>query len=113
MNDEKTVLEAVSDIDEFMAISQTINDKDLDDALSIIIKLIMKPDIPPQAATQLIIKLQAISTKFAIMSTYYKSVAPGKPGTDEYKKKNIYITLHESINELVSALKYNIRGFNV
>lgn len=109
---ESSTLDIISKVDEFTSLSGVMNDDELDTALSAIVKLIMKPDIPPQAATQLIIQLQAISSKFAILATYYKNVAPGKAGTEEYTKKNVYFTMHECLNELVAALKYNIRGFN-
>lgn len=109
---DKSTLDLISEIDEFQRLSGMMEDGELDTALSAIVKLIMKPDIPPQAATQLIIQLQAISSKFAILATFYKNVEPGKAGTQEYKKKNVYFTMHECLNELVAALKYNIRGSN-
>ncbi|CAB4146033.1 hypothetical protein UFOVP1491_125 [uncultured Caudovirales phage] len=100
---ETTVLELISEITEFNDISEFMQDKDLDKALELLIKLIMKPDVPSTKAPELIITLQALSSKFAIMSRYYTTF---EKGTDASKKKNVYYTLNDAINRLVDALKY-------
>lgn len=110
MAEELSVLELVSKVDEFVAVSEIFDDEDLDSALGSIVKLIMKPDVPPQAAMTLITKLQAISCKLQIQASYYKNVLKPAPGTIEYKKKNLCFTLSEALNALVAALKYNIRS---
>ena len=107
--EEKTVVEYISDIDELLEVSNFINSEQVDQALGTIVKIVQKPDIPPQAAAGLIVKLQAISSVCAVQAAYYKNLKPGKAGTEEYKRKNMYYSLHEAINELCQALKYLCR----
>ena len=69
-------------------------------------KFIANPTgINPRQISQVIIEMQALSTKFAICANYYSGI--GKEGRTEQMKKNLYYTLRESINELVNALKYH------
>lgn len=111
MTDE-SVLELVSKVDEFLELSNLIDDDDLNVALSHVVKLCMKPDVPPQTATRLIIQLQSISAKLHIAASWYKNVARPKPDTVEYKKKNMYFSVADALNDVVGALKYQIRNFN-
>ena len=104
---ESTILEYVSEITEFNDMSEFVNDKDLDKALDLIIKLVMKPDVPAAKATELIIQLQALSAKFAVMARYYTSF---EKGVEASKKKNVYYTMSDSIDKLAAAVKYSIRG---
>ncbi len=85
-------------------IADYMNDDDLSDALAMVAKLIIKPDIPLQVATIEIVRLQAISAKMQFKATWLTNVDKG-----DRAKKNIYYTAAESINQLVSALKYIIR----
>ena len=103
-------LDLISKVTEFNDLSKFMQDEDLDEALHIILKIIAKPDIPPIKAQAIIIKLQAISAKFQMMSTVYTTLLKGKPGTDEYTKKNIYYTASDMLDKLVAALKYSFKG---
>lgn len=103
---ENNILEQISDITEFNDLSEFMNDKDLDKALELIIKLISKPDVPPSAAPALIVKLQAISAKLAVQARYYTTF---EKGGENSKKKNTYYTASEAIDKLVDALKYAAR----
>lgn len=100
------VLEKVSEVTEFNDIKQFMNDAELDTALDSIIKIIAKPDIPPAAASILIVKLQAISAKLSVLARYYTTMEKGDVAN---KKKNIYYTASDSIDKLVAALKYGVR----
>jgi len=60
-------------------------------------------------APYLIIELQAMSTKFSMMASYYSTIAKDKAGTTNNNKKNIYYSAKESIDKLVDALKYVVR----
>jgi hypothetical protein len=100
------LLQEVSDITEFNDISEYMQDENLDAALAMIIKLIMKPDIPPAAASITIIQLQAISAKFSVLARYYTTF---EKGTEASKKKNTYYTLADAIDKLVAALKYSVK----
>ena len=83
-----------------------MKDKDLDDALELVIKLIMKPDVPSTKAPDLIVRLQALSTKFAVLARYYTTF---EKGVDASKKKNVYYTVSDAINKLVDSLKYSAK----
>jgi len=85
-------------------ISDYMQDEELNTALTFIAKLIIKPDIPMNVATVEIVRLQAIAAKMAFRATWMANVDKSDRG-----KKNIYYTAAESINNLVSALKYIIR----
>jgi len=101
-----TMIDSISELTEFNDLKQHMQDKDLDDALDLIIKLIMKPDVPSIKAPELIVKLQAISAKFSMLKRYYMSF---EKGTEAANKKNTYATASDSIDKLVDALKYSAR----
>ena len=103
---DKPVIELISELTEFNDIKQYMNDPDLDYALDLIIKLIAKPDVPSSKAPDLIVKMQALSAKFAIMSRFYTTF---EKGGENSKKKNVYYTAEEAINRLVDALKYSAK----
>jgi hypothetical protein len=98
---EKTTLEMVNGLAE---IADFMEDEELTQALSFIAKLIIKPDIPTQVATIEIVRLQAIAAKMAFKATWMANV-----DKNNRAKKNLYYTAAESINSLVSALKYIMR----
>lgn len=98
---QTTTLEMVNGLSE---IAEYMNDEELTTALTFIAKLIVKPDIPMNVATIEIVRLQAIATKMAFKATWMANVDKSNRG-----KKNIYYTAAESINNLVSALKYITR----
>jgi hypothetical protein len=103
---ESNIFEQISTVTEFNDLSEFMNDKDLDQALDLIIKLISKPDVPAGTAPSLIVKLQAISSKLSIQARYYTTF---EKGGDNSKKKNTYYTAAEAIDKLVDALKYSAR----
>jgi hypothetical protein len=108
MNDNNT-LELISQITEFNDLHLFMQDDQLDKALAIIVKLLMNPDVPASKAPLLIIELQAMSTKFAMLASVYSTIAKDKAGTENNNKKNIYYSAKESIDKLVDALKYVVR----
>ena len=97
----RTTIEQLNWVQE---IADYMNDDDLTEALAMVAKLIIKPDIPLQVATIEIVRLQAIAAKMAFKATWLTNVDKG-----DRAKKNIYYTAAEAINTLVSALKYIIR----
>lgn len=101
MEQNNTTLEMVNGLTE---IADYMKDEELTAALTFIAKLIIKPDIPMNVATLEIVRLQAIAAKMAFRATWMANVDKSDRG-----KKNIYYTAAESINSLVSALKYIIR----
>jgi hypothetical protein len=98
---EQTTLEMVNGLAE---IADFMDDEELTQALTFIAKVILKPDIPLNVATVEIVRLQAIAAKMAFKATWLTNV-----DKSDRAKKNIYYTAAESINNLVSALKYIAR----
>lgn len=101
MEQNNTTLEMINGLTE---IADYMKDEELTTALTFIAKLIIKPDIPMNVATVEIVRLQAIAAKMAFRATWMANVDKSDRG-----KKNIYYTAAESINSLVSALKYIIK----
>jgi predicted S18 family serine protease len=101
MEQDKTTIEMVNGLVE---IADYMEDEELTQALTFIAKVIIKPDIPLNVATIEIVRLQAIAAKMAFRATWMANVDK----TDR-SKKNLYYTAAESINSLVSALKYITR----
>jgi hypothetical protein len=101
VKEDKTTLEMVNGLAE---IADFMQDEELTQALTMIAKLIMRPDIPVQVATLEIVRLQAIAAKMSFKATWMTNVDKG-----DRAKKNIYYTAAESVKYLVSALKYITR----
>lgn len=101
MQNESTTIDMVNGLAE---IADYMQDEELTTALTFIAKVILKPDIPLNVATVEIVRLQAIAAKMAFKATWMANVDKSDRG-----KKNLYYTAAESINNLVSALKYITR----
>lgn len=101
MEQQQTTLEMINGLSE---IADYMEDEEFTIALTTIAKLILKPDIPMNVATLEIVRLQAIASKMALRATWMANVDKSNRG-----KKNLYYTAAESINNLVSALKYITR----
>ena len=101
MQSENTTIDMVNGLSE---IADYMEDEELTTALTFIAKIIIKPDIPLNVATVEIVRLQAIAAKMAFKATWMANV-----DKNDRAKKNIYYTAAESINNLVSALKYIMR----
>jgi predicted S18 family serine protease len=101
MENDKTTIDMINGLSE---IADYMQDEELTQALTMIAKLIIKPDIPLQVATIEIVRLQAIAAKMAFKATWLVNVDKGNR-----EKKNIYFTAHEALTDLVSALKYIVR----
>jgi predicted S18 family serine protease len=101
MEQQQTTIESINGLAE---IADYMNDEELNTALTFIAKVILKPDIPLNVVTVEIVRLQAIAAKMAFKATWMANVDKTDRG-----KKNLYYTAAESINNLVSALKYIAR----
>lgn len=101
MEQQQTTIDMVNGLAE---IAEYMDDEELTTALTFIAKIIIKPDIPLNVATVEIVRLQAIAAKMAFKATWMANVDKSDRG-----KKNLYYTAAESINNLVSALKYITR----
>lgn len=109
MSEPKSTLELISEVTEFNDLHEYMKDEQLDKALGVIVKLVMNPDVPSAKAPILIVELQAISTKMAILASYYATIGKDKAGTLNNNKKNIYYSAKDAIDRLVDALKYSAR----
>jgi len=101
MESAVTTLDQINGLSE---IAEYMQDEDLTTALTMVAKLIIKPEIPIQVATVEIVRLQAIAAKLSLKATWMANV-----DKQNRAKKNIYYTAAEAINNLVSALKYITR----
>lgn len=104
--DSEHILETVNRITEINDLSDFLGDRDFDDTMELVIKLITKPGIDPAMAQKLIVKLQALSTKYAVLAVTYSTIKRDKAGTPNNYKKNIYHSLKEALDKLCDALKY-------
>jgi hypothetical protein len=107
--ERESVIELIDAITEFNDMSSDLKDEALDEALALCIKLIINPNIPQVKAAPLIVQLQAMSVKFKMQATYYKVIDTGRSGSEQYKKKNVYFAISDSLDKLVDALKYIAR----
>jgi hypothetical protein len=101
MEQQGTTIDMVNGLAE---IADYMQDEELTVALTMIAKLIIKPDIPINVAHVEIVRLQAIAAKMSFKATWMANVDKSDRG-----KKNLYYTAAESLNNLVSALKYITR----
>ena len=101
MEQQQTTIDMVNGLAE---IADYMQDEELTTALTFIAKVIIKPDIPLNVAHIEIVRLQAIAAKMSFKATWMANVDKSDRG-----KKNLYYTAAESLNNLVSALKYITR----
>ena len=99
-----TTIELVNEVAAFSDISEIMNDDQLTDALGVIVKLMMSPDVPPQKAVGLIVQLEAYAAKFKMLASYYTNVKK-----DDRAKKNLYYSANEAVQRLVDSLKYSAK----
>lgn len=104
--DEENILETVNGLTEINDLSEFLQDPDFDQCMELVIKLIVRPGVDPAMAQKLIVKLQALSTKYAVLAVTYSTILRDKAGTPNNYKKNIYHTLKEALDKLCDALKY-------
>ena len=106
MSEEKDfdIIALVNEVAEFVEISDYMKDEHLTEVLGLIIKLISQPDIPASAAIPLVIRLEAMSAKFAMQASYYTNV-----NKSDRPKKNLYYSVVEATRRLVDALKYTTK----
>lgn len=108
MEEEKSLAELVNDITEFNDLKQQLQDHDVDQAMEIVVKLVTKPNVPPQVAAPLVVQVQALSTKFAFKAKHY--MIYNKEGEEAKNKKNTFMTFSAELEKLANALKYLAKG---
>ena len=97
-----TTISQISGLDE---IAQYVDDPQLTEALEVIVKIIMKPDIPPQVAAFEIVRLQAIAAKLKMRGVWMANVDK----TGDRAKKNLYYAAADELDKVVSSLKFLVR----
>lgn len=100
----------VSTIREFNELHDFANDPQLDRALTLVVNLMLKPEVPSNKAPALINELQALSTAFAVKAVMYATIGAGPARSPEAHKKNVYFSMKEALNKLVDALKYTAKS---
>lgn len=104
--DKGTAIETVGGVQELMELCDFVEDERFTNAINLIIKCIAKPDIPPATARRILIEAQGYAGYFKSRALYYANVKGAKGGTDEYRKKSIYMSMSEQLHELAQSLKY-------
>lgn len=102
-------LELISQITELNDLHYFMQDKELDKALHLVLKLVSNPNVPSSKAPALIVELQALSAKFAVLSVVYTTILQDKAGTVSNQKKNIYYKINAALDKVVDALKYSAK----
>jgi hypothetical protein len=106
---EDNTLELISQVTEFNDLHDYLMDEGLDEALALVVKLVMKPDVTGFALPALIVKLQAYSARFQVLAVTYTTIKKDRAGTLNNNKKNIYYAMYDALDKLVAALKYSAR----
>lgn len=108
--EEKSVIETVSTVDyAFNDLKVYFDDKDLDEALSIVVKLIKNPDVVHLKVPPLIVKVQALSAKYQVLAAMHSTISKGSVGTYDNNAKNVYYSLSSALDKLAQSLKYLVR----
>jgi hypothetical protein len=108
MSDNPATL--LSTVTEFNRMHEFMGDKQLDRALDIVVKLIVNEGkIPAIKAVPLIVELQALSTKFALAHSMYKTFDAGPARSQNAHKRDVYYSLRDALNKLVDALKISAK----
>lgn len=105
---DEGVLREIESIKEFKEMHEFLDDKEFDRLLEVVVKWLRRPDVVPANIENLIVELQAISTKFAIAITLYKGIGSSQP--DARYRKDAYYTLRDATDKLVDAMKYISRA---
>ena len=105
---EENPLTYISNIQELMDAAENFEDDDLQHAIDLALKLIVKPEVPNHKAAVLVVKFEAYSFKFKMMAVNLMGFQwDGKPETKN--KKNFYFSLSEQCHNIADALKIQAR----
>lgn len=103
----KPYFELISDITELNEIHKDIADPLLDEALGLLIKLTVKPEVRLSAAAPLVVQLEAIALQLRLKAKYYMLYDKAVEGKN---KKNICMTMADGLERLADATKYLIKS---
>lgn len=107
--EDRDLLLLVSQVTELNDLSDNMNDETLDLALGLMLKLISKPDVPVKVAVPLIVQFQAMSVKFKMQAKDLMIFDKSAPLA--VQRKNVYLSMSESLDRLCDSLKYICKTF--
>jgi len=107
--EDRSASEIISDVTELNEMSLYLMDEDVDEAMATVIKLVAKPNVPANVAAPLVVKLQALSTKFALQAKYYMLYGSVETKEEKTRKKNTMMTLSAELEKLANAVKYLVK----
>ena len=101
-----TGLGATSEIQDFIDLHEVVQDEELQNAIDLALKCIVKPDIPVATAKKVMLQMQGYAFKFKMQGLVYMQIHKGAAATAENIKKNAYFYASEQCHELAQTLKY-------
>lgn len=101
---EQTTAELLNSSYELLEVAKYLDDPEVTEALLLIVKLMNSPDVPPQKAGPLIVKVESMSAKFKTMAVYHTHI-----NKSDRSRKNVLYSLAQSMEQLASALKYLLK----
>lgn len=112
MRDKATItgedlMDLLEEVQEINTVSEFMKDDDVNQVLAQCVKIVSKPDIPPQVASVLIVKMSAMCMLFRVKAKNYMLLEKDAPNASQ--KKNFYMTISDSLQELINSLKYVTR----
>lgn len=108
---DKGILEYVSDAHDLMELAEFMDDETLTEALDLVVKLCVKPQLKSATAATLAVQLQAYSAKFKMQATSIMILHNSKAGTRENKLKNTYFAMSDVCDKMAAAVKYIARDY--
>lgn len=101
---EQTTAEMLNETAELLEVANYLDDPQVTEALELIVKLMASPDVPPQKAGPLIVKVEAMASKFKMMAAYNTHI-----NKTDRARKNLLYSLSESMERIAGGLKYLLR----
>lgn len=105
-DDKKHPLEYLSEVQDMIDLHEYLGEDSVAEAIDLALKCIAKPNVPPAEARKALILFQAFALKFEMQGYVYMQIRPGKTGSIENAKKNVYFKLSKQCHEMAQTLKY-------
>jgi hypothetical protein len=104
-------LDAISDIqdaiDYMTELDVFIDDEEFMEVMNLAVKLVAKPNVPHDKLIALVVQLEAYALVFRTKFVAFQSFKKGEIHSTH--KKNMYKEIYTGLDNLVAALKYQIR----
>lgn len=101
---DETTAELLNSAYELFEVAEYLDDPQVTEALTLIVKLMGSPDVPPQKAGPLIVRVESLGAKFKTMAIYHTHI-----NKTDRARKNVLYSLAQSMEQLASALKYLLK----